>query len=161
MDPVRRDLRPFLSRAYDFVRMAGSRRPRSPSWAHTRGCRSAGTALRRWRLEDLAEFRALGSPPSSTRATPTRPPPRRRHGRPAGDLLHAHDPRRAADAVRARRGVPRGRSQGAALLSRRPGHLIAAATRSTRRSRRRTRWARRGSARVIDLTRSSRSTSRR
>ena len=113
----------FLTRAYDFVRMAAVSR------ANLRLCGShAGVSIgedgpSQMALEDLAMMRAVHG------STVLYPADAQRDrdadeddGRPAGHRVPAHHAREDREAVRRGRGVPRGRQQDAALQRRRPRH---------------------------------------
>ena len=107
----------FLSRAYDFIRMA------AVSQANIRLCGShAGVEIgedgpSQMGLEDLAMMRAVHG---LHRALPERRDlgggADHGDGRPRGHRLHAHHARRLPGALRARRGVPGRRVEGRARL---------------------------------------------
>ena len=69
----------FLTRAYDFIRMAAVSRRTSACAARTRAWRSARTGRRRWASRTSPPCARCTGPRCSTRATPTR---RRRSPRP-------------------------------------------------------------------------------
>ena len=116
----------FISRAYDFVRMAAISRARSRSAARTRACRSARTALRRWRSR--TSRRCARS--TDHRAPPVRREPdgeaRRGDGRHGRDLVPPHAPAGDARALLARRGVRDRRKPRPALERQRRGRARSA-----------------------------------
>ena len=97
----------FLSRAYDFVRMAAISRATLKLCGSHAGVSIGEDGPSQMALEDLAEFRAIHG---STVLYPCDAQPdgaaRPRDGRPRGDLVPAHDAGEHGRALRAGRGVP-------------------------------------------------------
>ena len=132
----------FLTRAYDFIRMAAvSRAEHAPGRLPRRRRASARTARRRWAWRTWRCSARSTAAPCSTRATRTRRP--RSSPQMAdrdGRRLPAHHARKTAGHLRPGRGVPDRRQPGAALRRRGRGD-------ARRRRRHRARGAERRRAR--------------